>query len=121
MAPKTSDVSWMNVTMITIVKGTKLKSGPFEYAESMSKRPERSVCIGNIIYYLIYLLSPFPRGLEVDLDGSSTFPILMLSIQINRLGLFCHFYGVYSAVLPCSRVARLVLQPSAWKLGGTSH
>ena len=42
-------------------------------------------------YYPIYLPDSFPRGLEVDLEGSSIFPILILLINIDRLGLFCHF------------------------------
>ena len=54
--------------MPTIVRVTKSKSRPFEYAVSMPKRPKRSVYIGNIIYYLMFLLSTFLRGLEVDLE-----------------------------------------------------
>ena len=58
---------------MTAVKVTKHKSGPFEDVESMSKWPAGSVYIGKMIYYLIYLLDPFPRGLEVDIEGSSIF------------------------------------------------
>ena len=59
----------------------------------MSKLSTGLVSIGNFINYLLYLLDPFPRGLEVDLEGSSTFPTLTLSMHINRLGLISHFYG----------------------------
>ena len=75
-----------------------------------------SVHIGNITYYPIYLSTPFPRSLEVDLEGSSTFPILMLSMHIDRFGLLV---TVCSAILPYGRVAGMVLQPSLWKLGST--
>ena len=40
--------------------------------------------------FFLYLPVPFPGGLEVDLEGSSIFPIFKLSMQINRLGLFYH-------------------------------
>ena len=76
--------------MITTVKVTEHKLGQFEHAISMLKWPERYVYIGNIIYYLIYLLAPFPKGLEVDLEGRSKLATLMLSIPVYRLGLFCH-------------------------------
>ena len=76
--------------MTAIVKMTKHKSGPFEYAESMPKGPARSVYLGNMIYYLLYLHILLPKGLEADLKGSNTFPILMLLMHIDRLGLFCY-------------------------------
>ena len=43
----------MDVTITTTVKVTKHKSGSFNHAVSMSKRPTASVYIGNIINYLI--------------------------------------------------------------------
>ena len=52
---------------------------------SMSKWPTRSVYIGRIIYYLIYLLNPFPRGLEVDLEASNIFPMLTLLMHIDGI------------------------------------
>ena len=58
----------------------------------MSKQPAGSVNIGNIINYLSYLPDPFPKGLEVDLDGISTSPTLMLLIFFDRLGLFSYLY-----------------------------
>ena len=75
---------------VSIVKVTKPKSEPFKYALSMVKCPAVSVHIGNIIHYLIYIPDPFPSSLEVDLKGSSTFPILMLLIHIDTSGLFYH-------------------------------
>ena len=68
------------------------KLGPFEHAQSMSKWPERWAYIGNFINYLSYLPDPFPRGRGIDLEGSSTFLPLILSMHINRLGLFSHWY-----------------------------
>ena len=61
----------MIATMIT-VKVTQCNSGLFEHAVSISKQPTGSIHIGNIIQYLIYLLTPFPSGLKVDVEGSST-------------------------------------------------
>ena len=58
----------------------------------MSKRPTGFVYIGSIINYLLYLPDPFPRGLEVDLKGSSIFPTLMPSMHVDRLGLLNHLY-----------------------------
>ena len=55
-----------------MVKAIKCKLGPFEYTVSMLKWTARSAYIGNIIYYLTYLLDPFLRGLEVYLEGSNT-------------------------------------------------
>ena len=57
----------------------------------MSKQPAGSVYMGNVIKYLTYLLALFPRGLEVDLKGSNTFPKLILSMLMDRLG----FQGSY--------------------------
>ena len=74
----------MNITMPTIVRVIKHKSGPFECAVNMFKWPRRSIYIGNIVFYLIYLLATFPRSLEVDLEGSSTFPTLTLSMHTDR-------------------------------------
>ena len=78
--------------LYTAVKVTKDKSELFEHTESISKRPARSVSVGNIIYYLTYLLTSFPRGLEVNLEGSSIFLIFTLSMHIDRLRLFSHLY-----------------------------
>ena len=64
----------------------------FEHAQSMSKCPTESAYIGNIINYLKYLPEPFPRGLKVDLEGSSIFPTLKLLMHIDILGLFRHLY-----------------------------
>ena len=80
----------MDVTVPAKVKVAKCKSGPFDHTVSMAKWLEGSVNIGNIIYYLIYLPVPFPRGLEIDQEWSSIFPTLMLSMHIDRSGLFCH-------------------------------
>ena len=70
----------------------KDKLGLFEYTQNMSKRPAESVYIGNIIDYLSYLLTPFSRGLEVYLEGSSTFLLLMLSMYTDRLDLVSPLY-----------------------------
>ena len=82
----------MDMILSVTVKVTKYKLGPFEHAQSMSKWSTRSVYIGNIIYYLAYLSFPFHRGLEVDKEGSRIFSILILSMHINRLGLFSYLY-----------------------------
>ena len=81
---------WTIFATMIMVKVTKCKSGPFEHAVSMSKWLAGSIYIGNTICYPIYLLYPFPRGLEVDQEGTSIFPILALSMYINRFDLFCH-------------------------------
>ena len=73
----------MDITLFTTVKLFKHKLELFEHTQSMSKYSTGSVYIGNIINYLP---DPLPRGLEVGLQGRSTFPILKLSIQIDRLG-----------------------------------
>ena len=80
----------MEMTKPTIVKVIKCKSALFEHTVGISKRPKGSVYIGSIIYYLTCLLAPFPKGLEVDLEGSSTFSTLMLLMYINRLSLCYH-------------------------------
>ena len=68
----------------------------------MFKRPTGSAYIGSIINYLIYGPAPFPRGLEVELEGSSTFLTLILSLHIDRLGLFSHFYGyLFNYITAC--------------------
>ena len=82
----------MDVILSIIVKVFKCKLGLFEHAKSMFKGLKKSVYIVNIICYLIDLFSLFSRDLEIDLKGSSTFLILMLSIHIDRLGLFSHLY-----------------------------
>ena len=64
----------------------------FEYTQGMSIWPTGSAYVGNFINYLSYLLDPFPRGLLIDLEGDSTFLPLMLSVYIDRLGLFSHLY-----------------------------
>ena len=43
-----ADVSWMDMTMLTTVKVTKCKSGPFKHAISMFKWPTGSVYVGII-------------------------------------------------------------------------
>ena len=77
--------------MLATVKVTKCKSRPFEYALSIPKWPKGSVYIDNKIYHLTYLTDPFGRGLEIDLEESSIFLTLTLSMHINRLSLFYHF------------------------------
>ena len=62
-------------------------SVPFEHAQSMSKWTTVSVYIAN---YLTYLSASLPKGLEVDLEGSTIFPILMLLMHIDKLGLYNH-------------------------------
>ena len=61
----------MDVMLFKTVRTSERKLGPFEYAQSMLKRPKGSVYVGNIIDYLLYLSTTFPRGLGVDLEGSS--------------------------------------------------
>ena len=83
----------MDPILLIAVKIPKCKLGPYEHAQSMSKWPKEVVYIGNINNYLLYLPDPFPRNLEVDLEGSSTFLPLMLPMDIDRLGLVSHLYG----------------------------
>ena len=47
--------------------------GLFEYIISILKWSEKSVHIGGIFYYLIYLSAYFSHGLRVDLEGRGTF------------------------------------------------
>ena len=68
----------MDATLLKIVKVSKYILGQFGYAQSLSKRSVGLVYTGNIINYLSYLPDPSPRGLKVDLEGSSTFLPLML-------------------------------------------
>ena len=82
----------MDAILFTIVKISKCKPGPFENTQSMSKWPTRSVYIGNTIDYITYLPASFPRGLGIDLEGSSIFPTLILSMLIDRLSLFSQLY-----------------------------
>ena len=86
------NVSWMDATFFSNNKISKCKSGLFEHAQSMSKRPTRLEYIGDFIVYLLYLPDPFSRGLGIDLEGNSTFLPLTLSMHIKRLGLFSHLY-----------------------------
>ena len=72
------DINWMDATLLTILKVSECKLRPFEYAQSMIKWPIGLVNIVYFINYFFYLPVPFPRGLEVDLEGSNTFLILML-------------------------------------------
>ena len=71
---------------------SKCKLRPFEHAKSMSKQPAGLVYIGVFVSYLSYPLDPFPRGLGIDLEGSSTFLPLILLMHIDRLDLFSHLY-----------------------------
>ena len=68
----------MDLALLIIVKVSKCKLRPFEHTQSMSIWPVRSVNIGNIINYLLYLPGLFPRGLDVDLEGINTFLTLIL-------------------------------------------
>ena len=81
-----NDVRWMDATLLSNNKVSENQSGPFEHAQSMSKRPAGLAHIGNLINYLLYLPYTFPRGLVIDLEGSNTFLPLMLLIHIDRLG-----------------------------------
>ena len=66
-------MGWMDPKFLSNNKGSECKLGLFEYAQSMSKWPTGLAYIGNFINYLLYLPDPFPRGLWIDLEGSSTF------------------------------------------------
>ena len=61
----------MNLKLFTTVHISKCKLGPFEYAQTISKWPMGSVYIGSIVKYLPYLPTLFPKGLEVDLEGTN--------------------------------------------------
>ena len=67
--------------------------GLVEYAQSISKWPTGLAYVGSFINSFLYLLAPFPRGLGINLEGSSIFLPLMLLMHIDRLGLFSHLYG----------------------------
>ena len=54
----------------------------------MSKRPQGSVYVGNIYYYLIYCLAPFPRSLEVDLQVRGIFQILTQLMLHQKIHFF---------------------------------
>ena len=56
----------MKVTLSTALKVIECKLSPFEHTQIMSKWPERSVFISNIIYYTAFLPTTFPRGLEAE-------------------------------------------------------
>ena len=56
-------VCWIDAMLLKTVKASELKLGPFEHTQSISKPPARSVYVGNIINYFVYLPAPFPRGL----------------------------------------------------------
>ena len=101
LAPETSDVNWMNVILFTTVKVSECKLRPFEHAQSMSKWPAGLGFVGKIINYLCHLLSPFPRGLWKDLEGSSTFLLLMLLMHINRLGFVQSLVWNFTCMLIC--------------------
>ena len=91
--------SWMDLTMpaiVSIVKVTKRKSGLFEHAISMSKQLAGSVYIGNVQYYPMYFLGPFPRGLEIHLEGISTFLTLILSLLHQYIRLILSLIVVFT-------------------------
>ena len=71
---------------------SECKLGRFEHALSMSKQPAGLEYAGNLINYLWNLPNPFPWGICIDLEASSTFLPLMLSMHINRLGFSSHLY-----------------------------
>ena len=87
-----SDVSWMDAVFLSKNKMSEHKSGLFENAQSMSKWLVGLAYIGNFIDYLLYFPDPFPRGPGIDLEGSSTFLPLTLSMHINRVSLFSYLY-----------------------------
>ena len=89
---------WMDERFRSNNKVSKHKLELFEHAQSMSKWPAGLVYIGSFINYLLYLPDPFPRGLSIDLEGSSIFLPFALLMHIDGLGLFSHLYG---ALLNC--------------------
>ena len=100
---ETSDVSWMDATFLRSNKVSECKSEPFEHAHNMSKWPAGLAYVASFMNYLLYLPIPFPRGLCINLEGSSTFLPLTLSMHIDRLGLFSHLYRTsfnYLSVCP---------------------
>ena len=76
-----------------------------------------SVYIGNLLNYLTYLTDPFPRGVEIDLEGDSTFPPLMLSRLQLQISLIYHSWQQF--IHPVIMYTGLVLHPSTWNLSGT--
>ena len=52
----------MDATFLSNNIISERKSGPFEYAQSMSKRPTGLAYVVNFINYLSHLAVPFPRG-----------------------------------------------------------
>ena len=110
----------MDTILLTIVKVSEYKLGPFEYTQSMSKWPTGLAYVGNFISYLSFLPASFPRGLEVDLEGSSTFLPLMLSMHIDRLGLVSHLYGtLFNCVTTCQGSWAGAISPLHIEVGGT--
>ena len=87
----------------------------------MSKCPTGLAYVGYFINYNFYLPVPSPRGLRIDLEGGSTFLPLMLSMHINRLGLFSHLYRTLLNCLSMCLAAGLVLQRFAGELGGVAR
>ena len=63
----------MDLTLLITVKVSECKLEPFERAQSMCKLLAGSIYVDNIVNYFSYLTTPFPRGLQVDLERSSTF------------------------------------------------
>ena len=86
-------MSWMDVTLLTTIKVSECKLGPFDHTQSMPKWPKGLGYVGTIINYLLYLPDPFPTGLEIDLKGSNTLLLFMLFMHIDRLSLVSHLYG----------------------------
>ena len=82
----------MDATFLSNNNVSKCKLGPFEHTQSMFKQPVGLPYAGIYMKYLLYLPVLFPRGLCIDLEGSSTFLPLTLSMHIDRLGLFSHLY-----------------------------
>ena len=115
-----SDVNWMDSIFLSNSKVSECKLGPFEHTQSISNWPIGLVCIGNFINYLLYLPVPFPRGLCIDLGGSSIFLPLTLLIFSDRLGLFSQLYKTLLNYLSAYLVDGLALQPFTCKLGGTA-
>ena len=81
-----------NLRQDTLVYALELRSLSC-LVSSHYKWPIGLVYIANLINYLWKLLDPFPWGLYIDLEGSSTFLPLMLSMHIDKLGLSSYLYG----------------------------
>ena len=101
----------MDTIFLNNNKVSKCKLGPFEHAQSMSKQPAGLVYVGSLPISFLTFPVPFPRGLFIDLKGSSIFLPLMLLININRLGLFSN---LYRTLLNC-----LSVYPGSWVGAGT--